>query len=137
MKKTFKKLAVMLSLASLGGVGATTLAYSAQDTASGQLSGQHRHWKHMKAVFQACAQSNSITLPPKGSGEQLSAENRETIHACVQQFRTNFESCAQSAGIPKPQPGERPSLTSAEKASLKQCRTESIAQIAAVSPASN
>jgi hypothetical protein len=121
--------AMALSLA----CGASGFADSTSGSASGTPSGtatpgQHRH-HHMKAVIQACAAADGITLPAKGSGEKLSTADKATMHSCVATFKQNMQSCAQAAGVPKPAPGEWSSLTADQKSTLKQCKTQALAKV--------
>jgi hypothetical protein len=46
--------------------------------------------KLRKAAKVSCEQSTGITLPPKGSGQKLSKEDRHTFHACMKKQGFGF-----------------------------------------------
>jgi hypothetical protein len=102
--------------------GASVLADSATPQGAQMRS-------EMMAVIGACAQANGITLPANGAPSGLSKAQNQTIHTCVNKVRDSFEHCAEAAGIQKPAPGQKPNFTTAQMTSLRQCQSQSIAQI--------
>lgn len=72
--------------------------------------------------FQECAAKNNITLPAEGSGEKLTADQKQVIWSCLKEERkAAFEGCASSNNIALPAKDSGERLSKADRQTIRQC----------------
>jgi hypothetical protein len=89
--------------------------YGFASSASAALGerGAERRRGHGHGEALACAQRLGIALPAPGSGEPLTAEQREQLRPCLEQFREArhafheaMKDCLAASGVAVPEPGQ-------------------------------
>ena len=131
MKKLNQGPLASFAVAVLLSIGATSFAAdnsSPTDGGDGTHQKRHGHFhKEMKKVFESCAKANGVTLPAKGSGDQLNSGDRTAVRACMKQVHETMHTCLQNAGVSRPARGQKPS--DATKAAFKSCQASAVASI--------
>jgi hypothetical protein len=117
MKKTMTSKMIRMMCASLVSMCFLPQAYAADDVATTPTVASSS-----SSPFAQCAQKNNITLPAKGSGQHLTADQRKEIWSCMKDARkTAWSGCATQNNITLPVKGSGQRLSEDQRSTMKQC----------------